>query len=1793
MRICDVFGGYLATVSDNEEQAFLQTLVAKSEKVSWLGGSDAQEEGNWKWITGEPFTFINWKSGEPNNNGNSENYLGMYLSNNSYKWNDFSDSNSTVGGFICEWDSAEDFNCITPIISDTDSNCVNSLLSIGNNAFDGCTSLMDVYYPSTDEVWTAVSIGTNNEPLTNATFHFQHVHTYGEPIVQTPTCTERGFTSIRCSDCGYSHKKDYVAAYGHAFDEWTMTKDPTCAQEGEEQRACTRCGETQTRVVAKLNHVYETAVTEPTCTERGYTTLICSRCGYSYQTDYVAALGHAYGEWATTTEPTCTEEGEEQRTCSRCGETQTRVVAKLNHVYETAVTEPTCTERGYTTFTCSRCGYSYQTDYVAALGHAYGEWVTTTEPTCTEEGEEQQTCSRCGKIQSRAISALGHEYETFVTDPSCTERGFTTYVCNRCDSSYQDDYVSALGHDYGDWQIDAEPTCTQAGSRYRVCSRCTDRQEETTPIIDHIYGEWEITKEATFLETGSMRRSCAMCGLEETQVIECLELDINTNQDYGIAYLTVVHAQTLDPIAGAGIYVSTENDGEGTFFTDEEGKVSIPLPVGKQMLSVYSNGYLTRYITVNITAGVNEIPRIGLSDRGTYDAELTSREMTLEEIEAAGIDTSAPGNNHVYEYELKLEYEAEIDFLSILAYFNFNGEYIGGSYGSGGIGGGVGSGISIEPTIYPAGQGIRVPGKDSEEEITVYPVSENFYLIVRGRAKWLKEMFDVEMLVINNSETDTLEDLTAELILPEGLSLTKMYDEQQSLIYALDNIAEGESEAVHWYVRGDQEGSYSLEARLQGTIMPFEEPIDDYFKSENQLQVLAGSALHLDFSFPNAAYYAEDYPITITLTNVSDKTIYNISHYVQIEQGMEIYYSDGSSKEKIEKSTWEGTGVREFYPNDQIIIETTTNIFFESEIMERQIQSWIGIVNGVEHLLNSLKAVKKVTDLTTSFVNCVVNCVNALDSFDFTLVTEDEEKLKLMRSLYSNISGLMLSHSKFEDKTLDAAIRLADAGFRDSLKALTEDPEDWIKKHSVKDIRELLSKTKALGLALTASEEVPQAFNIFDSLRTAISAIPIRFALRNVVMNESERNTTSIPWSYTTYPANPQYFGISNVGKYIWSLGIAACGEAYDDYMPWYFKLLPGMDDPFNKEEAISYIHATEKEIARVKAKDATGKVTFTVRVERAHDTTPSLYEVEETPFTLSCNNPTAVIENNILTFTGDGTISITPNSLEDGVLYIEDSTGNQYTYQIDVVPQHDCTSDTWISLVQPEDDEVGYHVKCCDICGDIIAVEEARLCEEHSYGSSVQVVPDGCVEGGVYEKVCTVCGHAEYEYTEPLNHTWDEGIITTEPTINSPGEILYTCTRCGQTQTETLPMLPHEHAYIAVITAPTCTEKGFTTYTCTGCGDSYTADETPALSHDYVTTTVPPTQNDEGFDEHVCSHCGDTYRDNFVEALGIGYDASLKIKTASISLQNNIAINFYVADSVLAGWDAPYIIFQKARYDTNGQLLGYETETVSEFKLVTLNGVACHMFKYSGITAAEMGSEVTATLYANKDERDYGGNSVTYSVLRYANNTLNRTQDPKLRTLLVDLLNFGAAAQTYWSYNTANLVNAGLTEEQRSFATQTDPDAVSCKALIKNAGATVSFKTCSLTLEDSVAVNYYLNLTNYKGKKKDLQVRVTYTDELGNLRTDYIDAADFEYKKHTDGKYYYVAKLTTLNATQMRTVLTAEVYSKSKGIRISDTVKYSIESYVSAMQGASDAKLKALVNCMLKYGDSAARYFA
>ncbi len=139
-RACEKMSGHLVTITSKDEQQKIVEMIetySEAEKYNfWIGGSDSEQEGTFRWVTGEPIPldmsteggYENWKSGQPNNNDTSaegdQDYLQICCTDindtDRYgKWYDMSDTGLSqtyegppyykdpkYSGYICEWDSA-------------------------------------------------------------------------------------------------------------------------------------------------------------------------------------------------------------------------------------------------------------------------------------------------------------------------------------------------------------------------------------------------------------------------------------------------------------------------------------------------------------------------------------------------------------------------------------------------------------------------------------------------------------------------------------------------------------------------------------------------------------------------------------------------------------------------------------------------------------------------------------------------------------------------------------------------------------------------------------------------------------------------------------------------------------------------------------------------------------------------------------------------------------------------------------------------------------------------------------------------------------------------------------------------------------------------------------------------------------------------------------------------------------------------------------------------------------------------------------------------------------------------------------------------------------------------------------------------------------------------------------------------------------------------------------------------------------------------------------------------------
>ncbi|XP_054320600.2 CD209 antigen isoform X2 [Pongo pygmaeus] len=72
---CQEVGAQLVVIKSAEEQNFLQLQSSRSNRFTWMGLSDLNQEGTWQWVDGSPLlpSFKQyWNRGEPNNVGEED-----------------------------------------------------------------------------------------------------------------------------------------------------------------------------------------------------------------------------------------------------------------------------------------------------------------------------------------------------------------------------------------------------------------------------------------------------------------------------------------------------------------------------------------------------------------------------------------------------------------------------------------------------------------------------------------------------------------------------------------------------------------------------------------------------------------------------------------------------------------------------------------------------------------------------------------------------------------------------------------------------------------------------------------------------------------------------------------------------------------------------------------------------------------------------------------------------------------------------------------------------------------------------------------------------------------------------------------------------------------------------------------------------------------------------------------------------------------------------------------------------------------------------------------------------------------------------------------------------------------------------------------------------------------------------------------------------------------------------------------------------------------------------------------
>ena len=151
----------------------------------------------------------------------------------------------------------------------------------------------------------------------------------------------------------------------------------------------------------------------------------------------------------------------------------------------------------------------------------------------------------------------------------------------------------------------------------------------------------------------------------------------------------------------------------------------------------------------------------------------------------------------------------------------------------------------------------------------------------------------------------------------------------------------------------------------------------------------------------------------------------------------------------------------------------------------------------------------------------------------------------------------------------------------------------------------------------------------------------------------------------------------------------------------------------------------------------------------------------------------------------------------------------------------------------------------------------------------------------------------------------------------------------------------------------------------------------------------------------------------------------SFKFLRVGPDLGSSLSIKFFFMASTVKG-TGNYIVIEQEGKDPVIYHQGIATEWEPQ-----ANG-QLYQIVFKGVTAKEMADEFRVTLY-NSEGKKLSATYVT-SLADYLLSVLNTDSETDLKkSVYVDLLNYGAAAQKYFGYKTETLANAGVTAEQQA----------------------------------------------------------------------------------------------------------------------------------------------------------------
>ena len=318
--------------------------------------------------------------------------------------------------------------------------------------------------------------------------------------------------------------------------------------------------------------------------------------------------------------------------------------------------------------------------------------------------------------------------------------------------------------------------------------------------------------------------------------------------------------------------------------------------------------------------------------------------------------------------------------------------------------------------------------------------------------------------------------------------------------------------------------------------------------------------------------------------------------------------------------------------------------------------------------------------------------------------------------------------------------------------------------------------------------------------------------------------------------------------------------------------------------------------------------------------------------------------------------------------------------------------------------------------------------------------------------------------------------------------------------------------------------------------------------------------------------------------------------KSPSLTFKDEVTIDVHFAASdlgSLTGDDLGLLTWSTAKSD--GTVDNAEANVLG----ATYNSATGrYLISTPGIPAKKLGDTVYMKLYVKQANGNYVYSKLfSYSPKTYATNQLANSTDPKLKSLMVAMLNYGAAAQSFFSYKSYSLANNGLTSQQKTMVSSytaamvpASNKADSSKTGIFANNGGFSKKIPAVSFGSAFSVEYFFtpaytpsgSVTMYYWTQADYNASATLQPSNATGR--------IQMTATGDGSYH--CAITGIAAKDLnQTIYVAGGYKSGSANYCTGILPYSIGTYC-ASQVSKATEAKDLAAATAVYGYYASAYF-